>query len=163
MLEFLKGKNNTVYLSDLCLLGGFFVRGKLVEEHLLSRKYEGILLFDDRPYFVYIRYGFYSGAKITGIAVPSYPDVESAYKAGGDFSRIYKKYKNEDRNKVFSRRKVRNIYGFITQIISFAVFLLYLERVSLVVEMGMNPVSLILSVVYPLIIALCYYVRKQCL
>lgn len=161
-MKFSKINYDSIYLSDLCLLGGFFVRGRLVKCNLLSRKYEGLLYLNHKPYHVYIRYGFYSGAQITGIAVPAYPDFESAFRAGGDLGKAYKKYIEENYNRVYTRRKVKNFYCFITGIITLAVILLYIERMLFVCEYGMNMASMILSIFYPLIVALCYYVRSRC-
>lgn len=162
MLRVLNKEKHNIYLSDLCHLGGFFVRGRLVEAKLLSRKYEGLVFLNHKPYHVYIRYGFYSGAQITGIAVPAYPDYAAAFQAGRDLGKTYKKYVKEDRNHVHTRRKIRNVYGFLTQIIACAVLFLYVERMIAVTAEGMNPISMLLSILYPIIIALCYFVRKQC-
>ena len=162
MLRLLLKKTGDIYLSDMCRMGGFFIRGRLVESKLLSRKYEGLVFFDHKPYHVYIKYGFYSGAKITGIAVPYYPDFEAAYHAGGDLSRTYRKLFKEDINSVSSRRKMMNFYSLLTQIIALAACFLYFEQMRRVMAEGMNSIAMILGILYPCIAALCYYARAKC-
>lgn len=150
-----------VRLSDMEHMGAVIRLGKMVEETLLSRKYESMMVFEDTLYYIYVRYGFYSGARISGIAVPLYTNREYALLACKRLNESYQSALRRNQNNIRLKQR-KYLWGELAvHAIFLGVVILYLQRALVVLNHGLSVNSFILSVLYSLIIALCYMIHHR--
>lgn len=158
-----KRGNKTAYihLSDLEFLGAVFYRKNLVQNVVLSRKYFGILQWEGKEYRIYVNYGFYVGARVCGIAAPEYRNETEAKKACISLNEKYHKALFVDYGELKKRRRQRWGLDVVVHMIAMFVVFLYLKRGILVATAGMDGISLELSILYSVILGLCYIVHYK--
>lgn len=150
-----------VRISDLEHMGGEVIWGRMVFKTMLSRKYEGKLKFGNASYFVYIRQSFLKGARLSGIAAPLYQNREYALLACIRLNDAYHQAVQNNTNDIFRKRKKR-IWGEIAVCLIVSVVLFfYVQRAVMVAQSGMSKISFILSILYPVIVALCYIIHYR--
>lgn len=150
-----------VRISDLEHMGGEVILGRLVLKTLLSRKYEGQLKFENGLYYIYVRQSFFKGARLSGVAAPLYPNRECAILACKRLNDAYHKAIRNNENNIYRKRRGRIWGGIAVYSIAFMVILLYIQRAVLVAQSGMSVNSFILSILYPVIVALCYIIHYR--
>lgn len=150
-----------VSISDLEHMGGEVVLGKMVLKTMLTRKYEGKLKFDNALYYIYIRQSFWKGTRLSGVAAPLYRNREYAMLACIRLNEAYHRAIRNNVNNIYRKRR-RRIWGEIAiSIIFLTVLFLYMQRAVLVAQSGMSQTSFILSILYPVIMALCYIIHYR--
>lgn len=148
-----------VRLSELESVGAKLILGAPVQINLLSKKYEGDLLFAKNLYHVYVRYGFYSGARICGIALEHYSSEAEAQLACMRLNKICESSFKINYKIIRGKRRKRIVLDIVAHLITLVVAYLYIQRFFVVAEWGLDMASFILSIIYPVIAALCYIIH----
>lgn len=148
-----------VKVSDMEHMGAVIRNDKLIEQTLLSRKYESRMLFEDTLYYIYVRYGFYSGARISGIALPLYTSREYALLACKRLNESYQGALKRNQNNIRLKQR-KCLWGELaSHAIFFMVTILLFHRMIFIMNTGLSDTSFIVSLIYSFIIALCYVIH----
>ncbi len=150
-----------VKVSDMEHMGAVILNEKLVEQTLLSKKFESSMLFEDTLYYIYVRYGFYSGARISGIAVPLYINREYALLACKRLNENYQRALKRNQNNIRLKQR-KCLWGELAvHAIFFVVAVLFFQRMVFIMNNGTSVISFIVSIIYSYIITLCCVIHYR--
>ncbi len=150
-----------IHISDLEHMGGEVFFDKMVIKDLLLREYEGQLSFDNDLYYVYVKQSFFKGKRLSGIAVSRYQNRDYAALARQRLSESYRNALMNNVNNIHKKQRRRIWTEIVLAVIVFLVVCMYMQRAILVAQTGMSEVSFILSILYPVIVALCYILHYR--
>lgn len=150
-----------VHISDLEHMGAKVTYQKLVKKSLLFRKYEGHLRFGSDLFYVYVQESFFQGARLSGIAVPLYSSNEYAFLACQRLNEAYTKALINNTNNIRGKWRRRVWMELALTVIMLLVVYMYIQRTVFVAQSGLDYTSALLSILYPVIMALCYIVHYR--
>lgn len=150
-----------IRISELAAMGASLRCVECIGRSVLCRKFAGILQWEEENFYVYVRYGFYSGGRIRGVIRDYYTDDARAQLCSAMLKERYQKKTMECRKTLREIRLRRMLWDGIAHAIAAGVAFFYVSRMQTVGLYGMDPASALLSIVYPLIVALCYVIHYK--
>lgn len=150
-----------VHISDLEHMGAEVSFDKMVQKSLLFRKYEGQIRFGSDLFYVYVQKSFFRGARLSGIAVPLYRSKEYALLACQRLNDAYAKALLNNTNNIRGKWRKRVWMELALAAVMLVTAVLYIQRAALVAQLGLDSTSVVLSILCPVIMALCYIIHYR--
>lgn len=150
-----------VRVSDFEHMGADFRIGRMVDKRVFSRRYECQMQYEGALFYVYVRYGVYSGARISGIAVSMYDDRQYALLACKRLNDCFQEGLRNNKNNI--RRKQRErLWGQVAAHLFFLLaVVMMIPCIVLLLSKGFSLTLFLLCALYSIVMGLCYLIHYR--